>query len=190
MYFHYEQGSFTPPRDLVIRTARDPLALVKAVQLAVRAVDADAPTYGVRLMDDVVSQTVVLPRLEALMLGGFGGLAMILASIGIYGVISYSVSRRSTEIGIRMALGARPGEILWKILKGALGLTGAGLAIGISAVLLGASLLSPLLYKVRANDAPTLLSAAGLLIAVAILAAALPALRASRLDPTVTLRNE
>src|SRR5215471_8363716 len=190
MYFHYEQGSFTPPRDLVIRTARDPLALVKVVQLAVRAVDADAPTYGVRLMDDVVSQTVVLPRLEALMLGGFGGLAVILASIGIYGVIAYSVSRRSKEIGIRMALGARPGEILWEILKGALGLTGVGLAIGISAVLLGAGLLSPLLYKVRANDAPTLLSAAGMLIAVAILAAALPAVRASRLDPTVTLKNE
>jgi predicted permease len=190
MYFHYEQGGFSPPRDLVIRTARDPLEVVKGVQLAVRAVDADAPTYGVRLMDDVVSETVVLPRLEALMLGGFGGLAVILASIGIYGVISYSVSRRSTEIGIRMALGARPGEILWKILKGSIGLTGVGLVIGICAVMSGMGLLSPLLYKVKANDAPTLLSAAGLLIAVAIVAAALPALRASRLDPTVTLRNE
>ena len=190
MYFHYEQGSFTPPRDLVIRTARDPLALVKAVQLAVRAVDADAPTYGVRLMDDVVSETVVLPRLEALMLGGFGWLAVILASIGIYGVISYAVSRRTTEIGIRMALGARPTEILWKILKGALGLVGAGLAIGIPTVLLTTGLLSPLLYRTKANDVPTLLSAAGLLIAVAILAAGLPALRASRLDPTIALRNE
>jgi putative ABC transport system permease protein len=190
MYFDYEQGSFTPPRDLVIRTARDPLAMVKAVQLAVRAVDADAPTYGVRLMDDVVSQTVVLPRVEALMLGGFGWLAVILASIGIYGVISYAVSRRSTEIGIRMALGARPGEILWKILKGALGLTGVGLAIGVSAVLLGGGLFSPLLYKVKAHDAPTLLSAAALLVTVAVLAAALPALRASRIDPVVALRNE
>jgi predicted permease len=190
MYFHYAQGSFTPPRDLVIRTARDPLALVKPVQLAVRAVDSDAPTYGVRLMDDVVSETVVLPRLEALMLGGFGWLAVILASIGIYGVISYAVSRRSTEIGIRMALGARPAEILWNILKGALSLVGAGLAIGIPTVLLTTGLLSPLLYKVKANDVTTLLSAGGLLIAVAILAAALPAFRASRLDPMIALRNE
>jgi putative ABC transport system permease protein len=190
MYFHYEQGSFTPPRDLVIRTARDPLALVKAVQLAVRAVDADAPTYGVRLMDNVVSETVVLPRIEALLLGGFGWLAVILASIGIYGVISYGVSRRSTEIGIRMALGARPGEILWKILKGALGLVSAGLVIGIPAVLLSSGLLSPLLYDVKANDVTILLSAAGLLIAVAIFAAALPAFRASRLDPMVALRSE
>ena len=190
MYFHYEQGSFTPPRDLVIRSNRDPLALAKAVQLAVRAVDADAPTYGVRLMDDVVSETVVLPRLEALILGGFGWLAVILASMGIYGVISYAVSRRSTEIGIRMALGARPGEILWNILRGALGLTGVGLAIGIPTVLLGMSLLSPLLYKVKANDAPTLLSATALLMTVAVLAASVPAFRASRVDPVVALRHE
>jgi putative ABC transport system permease protein len=190
MYFHYEQRSFTPPRDLVIRTARDPLSLAKAVQLAVRAVDADAPTYGVRLMDDVVSETVVLPRLEALMFGGFGWLAVIVASIGIYGVTSYAVSQRSMEIGIRIALGARPGEILWKILKNALGLVCIGLAIGIPAVLFGAGMFSPLLYKVKANDAATLLSAAALLIAVAILAAALPASRASHLDPVVALRNE
>jgi predicted permease len=190
MYFHYEQGSFTPVRDLVIRTARDPLALVKAVQLAIRAVDADAPTYGARVMDDVVSDTVVLPRLEALILGGFGWLAVILASIGIYGVISYAVSRRSTEIGIRMALGARPGEILRKVLKGAVGLAAAGLVIGVPTVLLSAGLLSPLLYNMKANDVTTLLSAAGLLIAVAILAAAFPALRASRLDPMIALRNE
>ncbi len=190
MYFHYEQGSFIPPRDLVMRTASDPLKVVKAVQLAIRAVDAEAPTYSVRTMDEVVSETVVMPRLEALMLGGFGWLAVILASIGIYGVISYAVSRRSTEIGIRMALGARPAEILWKILRGALGLVGAGLLIGIPMVLLTAGLLSPLLYKVKTNDMTTLLSAAGLLIAVAILAAALPALRASRLDPMSSLRND
>ena len=190
MYFHYEQGSFTPPRDLVIRTASDPLKVVKAVQLAIRAVDAEAPTYSVRTMDEVVSETVVMPRLEALMLGGFGWLGVILASIGIYGVISYAVSRRSTEIGIRMALGARPAEILWKILRGALGLVGAGLLIGIPMVLLTTGLLSPLLYKVQTNDMTTLLSAAGLLIAVAILAAALPALRASRLDPMSSLRND
>jgi putative ABC transport system permease protein len=190
MYFHCEQGSFTPPRDLVIRTARDPLSLAKPVQLAVRAVDADAPTYGVRLMDDVVSDAIVLPRLEALMLGGFGWLAVILASIGIYGVISYAVSRRSTEIGVRVALGARPGEILWKIIKGALGLVAAGLLIGIPTVLLTPGLLSPLLYNVKANDVSTFLSAAGLLIAVSILASAVPALRASRLDPVVALRND
>ena len=190
MYFHYEQGSFTPPRDLVIRTASDPLKVVKAVKLAIRAVDAEAPTYSVRTMDEVVSETVVMPRLEALMLGGFGWLAVILASIGIYGVISYAVSRRSTEIGIRMALGARPAEILWKILRGALGLVGAGLLIGIPMVLLTTGLLSPLLYKVKTNDMTTLLSAAGLLIAVAILAATLPALRASRLDPMSSLRND
>ena len=124
------------------------------------------------------------------MLGGFGCLAVILASIGLYGVISYAVSRQATEIGIRMALGARPGEILWKFIRGALGLVGAGLLIGIPTVLLTTELLSPLLYQVKANDVTTLLSAAGLLIAVAILAAALPALRASRLDPMIALRSE
>ncbi len=89
-----------------------------------------------------------------------------------------------------MALGARPAELLWKILKGALGLVGAGLLIGIPTVLLTTGLLSPLLYKVKTNDATTLFSSAGLLIAVAILAAAVPALRASRLDPMSALRNE
>jgi predicted permease len=190
MYFHYEQGSFTPPRDLVIRTARDPLALAKAVQLAVRAVDADAPTYGVRLMEDVVSGTIVLPRLEALMFGGFGWLSVILAAIGIYGVISYAVSRRTREIGTRMALGADSGEILWRVLKSVLGLAGLGLALGIPAVLLGVGLLSPLLYKIKADDAAILLSAAAFLIVIAILAAAVPAFRASRLDPVVALRTE
>src|SRR5262249_34420154 len=135
-------------------------------------------------------ETVVIPRLEALILGGFGSLAVILASIGIYGVISYAVSRRVTEIGIRMPLGAHPGEIFWRILKGALGLVGMGLTIGIPMVLLTADRLSPLLYHVKANDVTTLLSAAGLLVAVAIVAAALPALRASRIDPMVALRNE
>ncbi len=190
MYFHYEQGSFTPPRDLVIRTTRDPLVLAKAVQLAVRAVDPDAPTYRVRLMDDVVSETIVLPRLEALLFGGFGCLSVILASIGIYGVISYAVSRRSREIGIRMALGADRGEILWKVLRSALGLAGLGLTIGISAFLVGARLLSPLLYQTKANDAATLLSAAAFLIVIAIVAAAVPAFRASRLDPVIALRTE
>jgi putative ABC transport system permease protein len=89
-----------------------------------------------------------------------------------------------------MALGARPREILWKILKGALGLVSVGLVIGIPVVLLATRLLSPLLYKVEVNDVATLLSAAGLLIVVAVLAAALPALRAARLDPTIALRNE
>jgi putative ABC transport system permease protein len=189
MYFHYEQGSFTPPRDLVIRTARDPLVLAKAVQLAVRAVDADAPTYGSRLMDDVVSETIVLTRLEAFIFGGFGWLSVVLASIGIYGVISYAVSRRSREIGIHMVLGADPGEILWTVLKSALALASMGLTVGIPAVLLGAGLLSPLLYN-TSNDAATLLSAAAFLIVIAVLAAAVPAFRASRLDPVVALRND
>ncbi len=190
MYFHYEQGSFSPPRDLVIRTARDPLELAKAVQLAVRAVDAEAPTYGVRRMDDVVSETIVLPRLEAVMFGGFGWLSVILASIGIYGVISYAVSRRSREIGIRIALGAEPQEILWRVLQSALGMVGIGLAIGIPAVLLGAGLLSPLLYKIKADDATVLFSAAALVVVTAVFAAALPARRAARVDPVVALRAE
>lgn len=190
MYFHYEQGSFTPPRDLVIRTAGDPLALAKAVQLAVRAVDADAPAYGVRLMDNVVSETIVLPRLEALMFGGFGLLSVILASIGIYGVISYAVSRQSREIGIRMALGAHPGEILWRIIKSALGLAAIGIVIGIPAVLLMANRLTSLLYRMHANNVAMFFLVAVSLMGIAIVAAAVPALRASRLDPVVVLRNE
>jgi ABC-type antimicrobial peptide transport system permease subunit len=141
-------------------------------------------------MDDVVSETIVLPRLEALMFGGFGWLSVILASIGIYGVISYAVSRRSREIGIRMALGAAPGEVLWRILKSALGLASIGLTIGIPAVLLGAGLLSPLPYKIKANDVAIFLSAAAFLIVIAILAAAIPAFRASRVDPVLALRTE
>lgn len=190
MYFHYDQGNFTPPRDLVIRTTRDPAALAEAVRQAVHTVDSETPTYAIRLMDDVVSETVALPRVEALTFGGFGWLAITLASIGIYGVISYAVSRRSAEIGIRMALGARPGEILWKTLGSALSLTGMGLAAGIPAVLLAVGLLSPLLYHVKPSDPPTLAAAAALLTAVAVMAAALPALRASRIDPVVALRNE
>ena len=155
---------------LVARTALDPLTLQQSLRRAVQQVDRNQPLTDVKTLEQIKSENVASDRLQATLLGAFGGVAMLLAAIGIYGVISYSVAQRTHEIGIRAALGADAASLLRLILRGGMALTAAGLAIGVAGALLMTKLMGNLLFGVGARDPVTLAAvAAGLaLVALAI----------------------
>jgi putative ABC transport system permease protein len=175
---------------LVIRSAGDPLALASAAAAAVREIDPSQPVAEVRTMEQVVSATVARPRLNLYLLGGFAGMALLLAALGLYGVVSYSVTQRSHEIGVRIALGARPADVLRLMVREGMGLTVLGLLIGLGAALAATHVMASLLFGIRATDPPTLAGVSAFVAAVALLASYLPARRATRLDPMAALRAE
>lgn len=175
---------------LFIRTASDPLQIAAAVREAIWDVNPNQPVSNVTTMRQVMSETVSRPRFFTLLLGAFAGLAMVLAALGVYGVIAYSVSRRTYEIGIRMALGARAGNVLRMAIAQGLAPAVTGLVIGLAAAFLLAGLLSSLLYGVGAADPATFAGVAVLLVLVALLAGWLPARRAARVNPASALRQE
>jgi len=191
-YFPYRQNPSLPLRyiTLVAKTAGDPSAAAAAIEKEVWSLDRDVPVDDVASMQQVVERAVWQPRSSTRLLSGFAALALVLAAIGIYGVISYGVSQRRHEIGIRMALGARPADVLRSVLgEGAL-LAGAGTAIGLVGALALTRYLRTLLYEVSATDAAVLAVSAGILAAIALTAAFLPARRATRVDPMIALREE
>ncbi|HEY2016129.1 MAG TPA: FtsX-like permease family protein, partial [Bryobacteraceae bacterium] len=175
---------------LVVRTAGDPLAMAGAIQSQVWSLDRDLPIPDVLSMQQVVDRAVWQPRFSTTLLGGFAALALVLAAVGIYGVMSFDVSRRTQEIGIRMALGARPGDVLRSVLGGGARLAGIGTIIGMAGALVLTRYLKTLLYEVSTTDPVALVAAAGVLGSVAMLAVWLPARRATRVDPMVALRSE
>jgi putative ABC transport system permease protein len=175
---------------LVVRTAREPLALALAVEKEIFAVDPDQPVYQVRSMEQLKSEWVSRRFLTLLLVGLFAGLALMLASIGIYGVMAHSVGLRSHEIGIRMTLGASRGDVLRMILGQGAGLSGIGLGVGLVAAVALTRLMSSMLYSTSADDPLTFVGVALLLVAVALLACYIPARRATRVDPLVALRYE
>jgi len=191
-YFPFQQDTADTQRyfTLVARTAGDPRALAERVEKAVWTLDPDLPIAEVQTMEQVVGRAVWQPQFSTTLLGGFAALALALAAIGIYGVISYGVSRRQREIGIRMALGARPGDVQRGILTESAKLAAAGGAIGIAGALLLTRYLQTLLYQVSATDPAVIALAACVLGAVALAAAWLPARRATRVDPAAALRGE
>jgi predicted permease len=190
-YWPYAQSSYdVGPLSLAIHTAADPRLLANAVQKEVAALDPDQPVYSIRTMHELMSESVARRRLSMFLLAIFGGVALLLAAVGIYGVMSYSVSQRAHEMGIRMALGARGANILWLVLSQSLWLTGAGLLIGLAGSLLLTRLLSTLLFDVKATDPLTYLLVALFLATVAQLASFLPAWRAATIDPVTALRQE
>lgn len=189
IYFPYLIAG-EPRMSLVLRTASDPLNYVRAVKQAVWSVDRDQPVYNVRTMEELLANSTSAPRFTLTLLAVFAGAALALAAIGIYGVLSYSVSRRSHEIGIRMALGADGRDVLAAVLKEAGLLAAAGLGIGLVAALALTRVLSSLLYGVSATDPPTLIAVCGLLALVALVASYLPARRATRVAPMEALRYE
>ena len=144
----------------------------------------------IALLPDVLNASVAQPRFRTLLLGMFGAIALILAAIGIFGVISYSVSRRAHELGIRMALGAQPGSVLRMILRETLTLTLVGIAVGAPCAVATARLITHLLFHVTPYDAVTLALAPLMLVAVAVVASYVPARRAMKVDPIVALRYE
>jgi len=164
--------------------------MIAAVREAIRNVDPGQGVMETSTMDQRITDSVARPRLQTILLGTFGVLALVLACIGIYGVLAYSVSQRLREIGIRLALGATPGAILREVLGSGLGLSALGLLIGLVAALGLTRYLEALLYSVRPTDPGVFALAITTLLLVATAACYLPARRASRVDPMVVLREE
>ncbi|HYP26712.1 MAG TPA: ABC transporter permease [Blastocatellia bacterium] len=179
---------------LIARTRGNPLAFGTTVEQTIRSLDKELPVYNTRSMDQLMGNSVGLQRLTMVLLSGFAVLALLLAAVGIYGVMSYTVTQRTHEIGIRMAMGARPRDVLMLIVGQGMVLTVIGISIGLAAAFglarLMSSLLSDLLFGVSASDPLSYAMLTAVLSAVALLACYLPARRATRVDPMVALRYE
>jgi predicted permease len=175
---------------LVARSAGDPRLVAPAMRAAVRSVDGDVPLTQVRTMQEVLAESVAQRRFQMLLAAVFGATALLLASLGIYGVVSYSVARRTNEMGIRMALGARAGNVYGMVLRQAMTPVVLGLVAGAAGALAAGSVLASLLYEVSPRDPATLAGVALLLAAVGFAACFLPARRATRVDPLEALRYE
>ncbi len=193
MYFPYQQittHAWFTPRDLVIRTSVDPMSLVAAVREEIHAVDPDQPVSNIRTMEEVLGEEMARQRTGMTLLATFAGLALLLAGIGIYGVLSYFVTQHTSEIGVRMALGAKRGDILKMILKKGMSLALAGVGIGLAGAFALTRLMASLLYGVEAFDPLTFAAVAVLLAMIAAVSCYIPARRATRIDPMSALRYE
>src|SRR5215471_8247726 len=190
MYFSYRQLKNIRANALVIRTNIEPMSLAVPVRNAIWSVDKDQTVADIDTMDHIVAGAVARQRFSMLLLGLFAALALLLASIGIYGVMSYSVAQRTREIGIRIALGARRADVLQMTVKQALKLVGAGMLIGLAAAFLLTRVLASLLFGISATDPITFSCISMVLLAVAILASYVPALRATKVDPITALRAQ
>jgi predicted permease len=178
------------PRSIVVRSTGDPLILGQALREALTAADPLVPTGAVRSMDQVLAHSLALRNFMMLLLSIFGGLALVLASVGIYGVVSFAVSQRTREIGVRMALGARPADVLRMILMEGLKLVAVGVVIGVAAALMLTRLLEGMVYGVSMRDPLIFVLVNLLMVAVSLAACYVPARRAMRVDPITALRYE
>jgi putative ABC transport system permease protein len=176
--------------NLVVRTSQEPLSAVAAIRSRIQQLDPNQPLADVKTMDDVLAESLAPQRAPAWLFGGFSAIALFLAAIGIYGVLSYFVVQRSQEIGVRMALGAQRSNVLRLILGQGARLIGIGVAIGIVGGVWAARALTSLLFGVKSTDLPTFVGVSVLLAGLALVACAVPALRATRVDPLVVLRSE
>jgi putative ABC transport system permease protein len=175
---------------LVVRCAGDADSMTSAVRRRIAALDSEAPVYDIALVDRLIDRSTAPRRLDLLLLGVFAALALLLAVAGIYGLLAYSVGRRTREIGIRLALGARPAGMLRLVIGEGMKLVLGGLAIGAVAALALTRLMQTLLYGVKAADPLTFAAVAALLCAAGALACYLPARRAMKVDPITALRVE
>jgi putative ABC transport system permease protein len=175
---------------IVLRTARDPESLAAAARGKIQEIDKDQPVSDIRLMESWLAESISRTRFGTLLLGGFAFLALLLAAAGIYGVMSYSVVQRQSEIGVRMALGAQARDVLRLVIRQGLTVVLVGVVLGLLGALALTRVLSSLLYGVSATDPMTFAAIALLLLAVAWLACYIPARRAARVDPLVVLRYE
>ena len=195
-YYHYLQ---IPPdamnlaegtMALVIRAAGDPAGITPAVRQEVRTLDPSQPVFDVRSMQEVLYGSVAQPRFRTFLVGMFAVLALVLAALGLYGVVAYSVSQRTTELGIRVALGAQPGSIVKLVVLRAAGLAAVGLGIGLAITLAGSRLIARFLFGVSPADPVTLGIVSFVILFVALTASWAPALKAARVDPATALRAE
>ena len=188
---YYSLGQGIPPAEAIeIRTAADPRWSAAEVRRATAEVDPNLPIRSVTTLSEQVADNLTEERLVAFLTFAFGGLALGLACFGLYGVMSYAVARRTSELGIRVALGASARQLLWGVLFESLALVGLGVAVGLPAIFSASRFVSGMLYGLPANDPLTISGSTLILVAVATLAALIPARRAMRVDPMVALRYE
>jgi putative ABC transport system permease protein len=190
MYLSYRQAGFFDTRDLVVKTDVEPATLAAAVRKTVWEIDKDQPVSNIQTMEEILADSIARQRFSMLLLAIFAAVALVLAGVGIYGVMSYSVAQRTHEIGIRMALGAQTGAVLKLAVGYGLKLVIAGLVIGLIAAFALTRVMSTLLFGVTATDPATFTLISLLLIAVAALASYVPARRATRVNPIIALRYE
>jgi len=189
VYIHFGQGPPISPF-IAVRASIDPTGLTAAVRDTIRAIDRDVVIYNIATMPELIRGSIVQRRSNTISLGLFAAIALTLAALGIYGVLSYSVRQRTHEIGVRMALGAAHRDVVNLVLRQGLALVLIGVLAGLLAALALTRLLSSMLYEVAATDPPTFIIVPVILILVALLATYLPARRATRVDPMIALRNE
>lgn len=173
-----------------LRTISEPASVLTGVRAIIESLDRDLPMMDVRTMNEQVQSTLADERALAELAGGFSLLALVLASIGIYGMMAYTVTSRTGEIGLRIALGARTNQVLSRVLREAFVLTGAGIVLGLIAALWLTRFIRVMLYGVAGADALTVACTSALLIAVSLIAAFAPARRAARIDPIRALRHD
>ena len=190
IYLHYPRTPYFPWMQLVVRSNTDAVALARMVRQEVRAMDPNLALGSVRVMQEILDRSTARPRMTALLMLLFAGLATLLSAVGLYGVLAYSVSQKEREIGVRVALGATSREILGLVVRQGAGLVGFGLILGLAAALSGGRLVQSLLFSIEPTDPVSLAGAVGLLSLVALAACAVPAWRATRVPPADALRAE
>jgi len=192
MYVMYTQKPYPSMLTMqaVVRTHGNPTAALGSIRAAMAEVDADLPVANVSTLQTIMDNSMTRPRFAMLLLGAFGALALALASIGMYGVITHSVSQRTREIGVRIALGADRTQVFGMMLKQGARLAGLGIAIGLATTIGVTQPLKTYLYQVKSTDPVTFVGVAALLVGVALLACWIPARRAMRVDPMVALRHD
>ena len=191
VYVPYWQRPINPTRlSLAIRTTGSPLPTASAVTAAIHRVDSAVGVPAMRTMDDLMEESVALRSFQTMLVAAFGGAAVLLAALGVYGVLAHAVSQRTREIGVRMALGARREGVLWLVCRQALQLMGVGLAVGLPLALGLGDALRSLLYGVQPHDVPAFAAVVFAMVAVTLLAALVPAVRAARVNPIVAIRSE
>jgi putative ABC transport system permease protein len=189
VYMSYRQRAASAMA-LTVRTQGDPMRQLAGIRQAIAAIDPNQPLSDIALMADRIDESVGQRRMAMILLGAFAAIGLLLAATGIYGVMSYNVSQRSQEMGVRMALGAGHADVLRIVLRQGLALAGIGTAIGIAGALALTRALQSQLYEVGAGDPLTFVAVTVLLFAIGTVATLVPALRATRLDPVRALRQE
>jgi putative ABC transport system permease protein len=188
MYMPYAQRA-NSGMAVALRASGDPRGLASDVRRAVAEIDPEEPVYDIRTMEEIVAESTGQPRFRAFLIGIFAGVALLLAAIGIYGVLSYSVAQRTHEIGIRVALGAERGRVLRLVVGQGMRLAAIGVGIGLLGGAFGSSVVSKLLFGVAPRDPATFVAVPAVLLAVALFACLVPARRASSVDPMTALRE-
>ncbi len=190
MYFVDQAGVIGPPLFMVVKSDLDFAALAPTLRQAIRDVDSDLPIGRLSTMNALIADSITAPRFYTLLLSSFGAVALVLAAVGIYGTISYTVGQRTREIGVRMALGADTVNVLSMVVREGLVLSAMGISIGLASALLLSRTLASFLFGVTTTDPTTFIVASLILLSVAVVACCFPARRAARLDPAITLRSE